>query len=197
MDSHGSKAEGSTPVSVLEGEGSYFHRIISREPSLGHSSRHYAYQNPGRIPFRWEKQPGQCKFDPPEKGHSNPPRIRPPPILASKIMKLPSWPDHGGGPKEPPASSWSSKMKFWRKIKSKKTQLMMPRCKDQARGSDPVSKGSLNGSSFTSSDDNRMSSSSSSSSSKSSSSSNSTSSLCIAAPLQSSNSAKGHNHRSF
>ncbi|XP_030456511.1 uncharacterized protein LOC115677475 [Syzygium oleosum] len=194
MDFHPSKAEGRRPVSVLDGEGSYFHRILSREPSVGNSGRYNLYRNPGQIPFQWEKQPGKCKFEPPKKDPgSSLPRISPPPISSSKSMELPSRPNRGGGLKGS-CSSWS-KMKIWRMIKTKKLQLAMPRSKNQARGSEVTSKCSSNGSSCTSSDDNRMSSSSNSSSSTSSSST--ASCLSFAAPLQLSNMAKGHSDWPF
>ncbi|KAL3744042.1 hypothetical protein ACJRO7_013315 [Eucalyptus globulus] len=195
MDLQRSKAEGHQPASVLEGEGSYFSRILSREPSVGNSNRYHLFRFPGQIPFQWEQQPGKCKFDPPKNDHpGNLPRIRPPPVLASKSMELPPRPYCGDSPKG--SSSIWLKIKFWRNIKSKKTQLMMLRSKNRARGPAAACTCSSNGSSCTSSDDNRMSSSSSnSSSSTSSSSTHSASSFCFAAPPQSPDLAKGRNHR--
>ncbi|KAI3424496.1 uncharacterized protein J3R85_010601 [Psidium guajava] len=189
MDFHRSKPEGHRPpVSVLEGEGSYFRKILSREPSIGNSNGYYLYRSPGQIPFQWERQPGKCKFDPPKEDPIDVPRIKPPPISASTSMELPSRPNHGGGPKGS-SPSWL-KMRFWRKIKSKKPQSTMPRSKNQARGSEAMTESSLSGPSRASSEDNLMSSSSNSSSSSASSSS--TSSLSFATPQQSSNLAKGH-----
>ncbi|XP_056176813.1 uncharacterized protein LOC115677495 [Syzygium oleosum] len=190
MDFHRSEADGHKPVSVLEGEDSNFHRILSREPTIGNSSRHYQYRSPGQIPFQWEMQPGKCKFDPPKRDPIDVPRINPPPITASKSIKLPSRPDDdSGGPKG--SSSSCLKTRFWRMIKNKKPQVTMSRSKNQARGSEATSKCSSNGSSGTSSDDNLMSSSSNLSSLTLTSS---TTTLCLpfAASLRSSFLAKGH-----
>ncbi|XP_030535600.1 uncharacterized protein LOC115744519 [Rhodamnia argentea] len=180
MDFHRSKPQGQRPpFSVLEGEGSFFRKILSREPSIGNSNGYYLYRSPGQIPFQWERQPGKCKFDPPKEVPVDIPRINPPPISASRSMELPSRLNHGcAGPKGS-SPSWL-KMRFWRKIKNKKPQLTMPpRSKNQARGSDAMSECGLSGLSCASSDDNFMSSSSNSSSSSSASSS-SASSLSLA-----------------
>ncbi|KAF8042588.1 hypothetical protein BT93_A1047 [Corymbia citriodora subsp. variegata] len=140
MDFHRTKAEDRRAVSELEGEeGSSLPRTHSRQPSLGNSNRYYQYRSPGKIPFQWERQPGECKFDPPKWDPINVPRIKPPPISVSKSMPLPSRPKHSGGPKELPSSLL--KMKVWRTIKNQVPRLVaMSRSKNQARGSEATSK---------------------------------------------------------
>ncbi|KAF8042587.1 hypothetical protein BT93_A1046 [Corymbia citriodora subsp. variegata] len=140
MDFHRTKAKDRRVVSVLEGEeGSSLSRTHSRRPSLGNSNRYYQYRSPGKIPFQWERQPGECKFDPPKWDPMSVPRIKLPPISASKSMPLPSRPKHSGGPKESPLSLL--KMKVWRTIKNQVPRLVaMSRSKNQARGSEATSK---------------------------------------------------------
>ncbi|KAF8042589.1 hypothetical protein BT93_A1048 [Corymbia citriodora subsp. variegata] len=140
MDFHRTKAEDHKAASLLEGEeDSSLHKTLSRQTSLGNSNRYYQYRSPGKIPFQWERQPGECKFDPPKWDPMSVPRIEPPPISASKSMPLPSRPKHRGGPKE--SSSSLLKMKVWRTIKNQVPRLgAMSRSKNQARGSEATSK---------------------------------------------------------
>ncbi|OWM84339.1 hypothetical protein CDL15_Pgr027108 [Punica granatum] len=102
--------------SVLRGEGSYFRKIISRDPSVGStSSNGFLYFSPGNVPFNWEMQPGMSKTPP--KNAESVPSIDPPPFL-SNMELLP-------GPKIPEASKGSgplgwSRVKFWVKIKKQR-----------------------------------------------------------------------------
>lgn len=44
----------------LETNGGFFSRLLSREETTGHSSRiYYRPSNLGRVPFRWEAEPGK------------------------------------------------------------------------------------------------------------------------------------------
>ncbi|KAA8535598.1 hypothetical protein F0562_030601 [Nyssa sinensis] len=74
------------PVSVLEGDGFYFDRILSRKSSPGHSSR-IDYGRAEGVPFEWEKQPGTPK-NPPEEEVIPP--ISPPPAVQSLALPKPS-----------------------------------------------------------------------------------------------------------
>ncbi|XP_071909036.1 uncharacterized protein [Coffea arabica] len=93
------------PSSVLQSDGVYFNRILSRESSVGQSSRIY-YRRPEGVPFRWEMQPGTPKNLPEDEEL---PPLSPPPLVQSlglpkPCVDQPKHPDH-------------SKIWFWRKIK--------------------------------------------------------------------------------
>ncbi|KAK8545131.1 hypothetical protein V6N13_066435 [Hibiscus sabdariffa] len=61
-------------------------RIISKNPSLGYSSRFYYYRSSQGIPFNWEMQPGTPKQ--PQNDDILPP-ISPPPALLSLGLPKP------------------------------------------------------------------------------------------------------------
>lgn len=72
--------------SVLEGnDGFYFNKILSRDSSIGQSSRIY-YRDTEGVPFKWEKQPGTPK-NPPRKDVVPPPA--PPPAVQSLGLPRP------------------------------------------------------------------------------------------------------------
>lgn len=91
------------PISLLEGDGFYFNRILSRDSSVGQSSRIY-YQNVTEgVPFKWEKQPGTPKN--PQQNEAIPPPTPPP--AAQKVGRF-------RPPKEP------SRSNLWRFLKRSK-----------------------------------------------------------------------------
>lgn len=92
--------------SVLQGDGVYFNRILSREPSVGQSS-HIYYRRTEGVPFKWEMQPGTPKNRPEEEDIIPP--LSPPPSVLSLGLPKPCF-DH---PKRVEQSSvW-----FWKRIK--------------------------------------------------------------------------------
>lgn len=60
VDAANQNGESCEPFSLLEGEESFFSRILSRDTSLGMSSRVYS-RGEARVPFEWELQPGKPK----------------------------------------------------------------------------------------------------------------------------------------
>ncbi|KAL3532799.1 hypothetical protein ACH5RR_006320 [Cinchona calisaya] len=94
------------PPSVLQGDGFYFNHILSRESSVGQSSRMY-YGRPEGVPFKWEMQPGTPKNGPEEEVI---PPLSPPPSVLSLGLPKPCVDQ----PKNP---DQYSKVWFWRKIK--------------------------------------------------------------------------------
>lgn len=60
VDEANLNGESCGPFSLLEGEESFFSRILSRDTSLGMSSRVYSRWE-ARVPFEWELQPGKPK----------------------------------------------------------------------------------------------------------------------------------------
>ena len=64
------------PNSVLQSDQYFVNRILSRDPSVGRSTRLY-YRNPGGVPFKWEVKPGKAKNPP--QNDALPPIIDPPP----------------------------------------------------------------------------------------------------------------------
>lgn len=73
-------------VSLIRYDQMFFHRIISRDSSIGCSSRIYYYRSSEGIPFNWEMQPGTPKE--PQKKDVLPP-ISPPPALLSLGLPKP------------------------------------------------------------------------------------------------------------
>ncbi|KAG4113322.1 hypothetical protein ERO13_D13G216200v2 [Gossypium hirsutum] len=73
-------------VSLIQDDQMFFHRIISRDSSVGCSSRIYYYRSSEGIPFNWEMQPGTPKE--PQKEDVLPP-ISPPPALLSLGLPKP------------------------------------------------------------------------------------------------------------
>ncbi|GAA0138336.1 hypothetical protein LIER_00099 [Lithospermum erythrorhizon] len=78
-----------TKGSLLQGDGNYFNKIISRESSLGQSSHHnkYYYRQPEGVPFKWEMQPGTPKLKAEEE--IIPPPC-PSPLMQSQGLPKPS-----------------------------------------------------------------------------------------------------------
>ena len=71
--------------SVIQGEELFFNRIISRNSSVGCSSRIYYYRSSEGIPFNWEMQPGTPKK--PQKEDILPPISPPPAVLSLGLPK--------------------------------------------------------------------------------------------------------------
>lgn len=109
--------------SVLEIDRFHFNRIISRESSVGQSSRIY-YRNPEGVPFKWEMQPGTPK-NPPREEVIPPPS--PPPAVQSLWLPKPNCADQS--PKDSKHSV--SKLWFWKKHK-KQVHLKAQRPGDHA-----------------------------------------------------------------
>ncbi|OAY31946.1 uncharacterized protein LOC110600609 [Manihot esculenta] len=104
-------------VSVLHGDELFFNRVISRNPSVGYSSRVFYYRSGAEgVPFQWEMQPGTPKVQPKEE--SIPP-LSPPPALLSLGLPKPCI----DVDQEVNRVSLGSRLKFWRRSKkTKKTQ---------------------------------------------------------------------------
>ncbi|XVE98768.1 hypothetical protein REPUB_Repub03eG0137300 [Reevesia pubescens] len=68
-----------------KGEELFFNRIISRNSSVGCSSRIYYYRSSEGIPFNWEMQPGTPKE--PQKEDILPPISPPPAVLSLGLPK--------------------------------------------------------------------------------------------------------------
>ncbi|XWS73238.1 hypothetical protein CRYUN_Cryun02cG0110700 [Craigia yunnanensis] len=71
--------------SVIQGEELFFNRIISRNSSVGCSSRIYYYRSSEGKPFNWEMQPGTPKE--PQKEDILPPISPPPAVLSLGLPK--------------------------------------------------------------------------------------------------------------
>ncbi|KAL4326126.1 hypothetical protein GQ457_11G017830 [Hibiscus cannabinus] len=67
------------------GEGNFLNRIISRNSSIGGSSRVYYCRSSEGIPFNWEMQPGTPKE--PQKEDTLPPISPPPAVLSLGLPK--------------------------------------------------------------------------------------------------------------
>ncbi|KAK8520513.1 hypothetical protein V6N13_031042 [Hibiscus sabdariffa] len=93
------------------GEEKFFNRIISRNSSIGCSSRIYYYRSSQGIPFNWEMQPGTPKE--PQKEDTLPP-ISPPPAVLSLGLPKPRI-DIADQPK--PSKLWV--FKFWKHGKTR------------------------------------------------------------------------------
>jgi hypothetical protein len=101
---HGSTVTHEKKTSVLQGDNFFFNRVISRNSSVGCSSRILYYRSAEGVPFKWEMQPGTPK-DPP-KEESIPP-IRPPPALLGIGLPKPCIDIKG------PKTSMRSRFRFW------------------------------------------------------------------------------------
>ncbi|KAG9130034.1 hypothetical protein Leryth_012802 [Lithospermum erythrorhizon] len=59
-----SKRQQKSKGSILQGDGNYFYKILSREASSdGHSSHKSSYRPHEGVPFKWEMQPGTPKIN--------------------------------------------------------------------------------------------------------------------------------------
>ncbi|GLT97512.1 hypothetical protein SLE2022_150710 [Rubroshorea leprosula] len=72
-------------ASLMKGDDFFSNRILSRNSSVGRSSRIY-YRSPEGVPFNWEMQPGTPK-DPPKE--DNLPTLSPPPAMLSLGLPKP------------------------------------------------------------------------------------------------------------
>ena len=99
------------PVSVLQGDKFFFNRIISRESSVGCSSRFY-YRSSEGVPFTWEKQPGKSKSPP---GTEVVPPIRAPPAVLSLGLPKPRIEEQKSSTDS--MASKVSRVWFWKKSK--------------------------------------------------------------------------------
>ncbi|KAK8543250.1 hypothetical protein V6N13_136222 [Hibiscus sabdariffa] len=68
-------------------EEKFLNRIISRNPSIGCSSRIYYYRSSQGIPFNWEMQPGTPKQPQTQKEDTLPPISPPPAVLSLGLPK--------------------------------------------------------------------------------------------------------------
>ncbi|XVE79989.1 hypothetical protein DITRI_Ditri14bG0102400 [Diplodiscus trichospermus] len=98
-------------LSVIQGDEMFFNRIISKNPSVGCSSRIYYYRNSEGIPFNWEMQPGTPKE--PHKEDNILPPISPPPAVLSLGLPKPCIKI------EEPKPSMKLRFKFWKQGKKK------------------------------------------------------------------------------
>ena len=106
---HGKGAE--KRVSLVQGD-EFFHKVISRDSTVGCSSRIYYYRNSEGVPFEWEMQPGTPKEPP--KDEEIPP-ITPPPAVLSLGLPKPCINNE-----QPKAKTWLIMLRFWNKIKKNK-----------------------------------------------------------------------------
>lgn len=106
---HGKGAE--KRVSLVQGD-EFFHKVISRDSTVGCSSRIYYYRNSEGVPFEWEMQPGTPKEPP--KDEEIPP-ITPPPAVLSLGLPKPCI-----NKEQPKAKTWLIMLRFWNKIKKNK-----------------------------------------------------------------------------
>lgn len=97
--------------SVFQGDQLFSNRIISRNSSVGCSSRVYYYRSSEGIPFEWEMQPGTPK-DPPKEEADLPPLTPPPAVISLGLLK----------PKTP-SRPFIIKLRFWRKSKKNKDKI--------------------------------------------------------------------------
>ncbi|KAJ6914167.1 hypothetical protein NC651_016429 [Populus alba x Populus x berolinensis] len=110
---HGSTVTHEKKTSVLQGDNFFFNRVISRDSSVGFSSRRLYYRSAEGVPFKWEMQPGTPKD--PSKEDIIPP-IRPPPALLGIGLPTPCI-----DIKEPKTSMRSRfRFWFWKHIKKNK-----------------------------------------------------------------------------
>ncbi|KAG6770076.1 hypothetical protein POTOM_025743 [Populus tomentosa] len=110
---HGSTVTHEKKTSVLQGDNFFFNRVISRDSSVGFSSRRLYYRSAEGVPFKWEMQPGTPKD--PSKEEIIPP-IRPPPALLGIGLPKPCL-----DIKEPKTSMRSRfRFWFWKHIKKNK-----------------------------------------------------------------------------
>ncbi|KAG6705740.1 hypothetical protein I3842_07G195100 [Carya illinoinensis] len=118
--------------SLLRGD-EFNHKILSRNSSVGYSSRIYYHRSTEGVPFKWEMQPGTPK-DPP-KDEGIPPLIPPPAVLSLGLPK----PCIEVQPNK--AKTWP-RIRFWNKSKKNKqrsedhVKAGPRRCHDYTTGSD-------------------------------------------------------------
>ncbi|KAJ8767315.1 hypothetical protein K2173_017359 [Erythroxylum novogranatense] len=94
-------------VSVIQ-EDDYMKRVISRNSSVGCSSRVFYYRSSEGVPFKWEMQPGTPKD--PQKEDAIPP-LSPPPAILSLGLPTPCILI------EEPKPSVRFRLKIWKHIK--------------------------------------------------------------------------------
>ncbi|KAB1204255.1 hypothetical protein CJ030_MR8G016434 [Morella rubra] len=97
--------------SLLQGD-EFFHKMLSRNSSVGCSSRIY-YRCPEGVPFQWEMQPGTPKH--PQKEDVMPP-LSPPPAVLSLGLPKPCI-------EQPKAQTWP-RLRFWNKTRKAKKERM-------------------------------------------------------------------------
>ncbi|KAK4355419.1 hypothetical protein RND71_024390 [Anisodus tanguticus] len=93
-------------------------RILSRESSVGHSSRIYYYRRRAEgVPFQWERQPGTPK-NPPKEDVNIPP-LSPPPSFQSLGLHKPCFHDDNEQQESKTLKVWlSKKIKKFHPLKS-------------------------------------------------------------------------------
>ncbi|KAL6525486.1 hypothetical protein OROHE_015793 [Orobanche hederae] len=80
-------SEEQKPVSVFQGDEQCISRILSRDASIGQSSRIFSRRAQG-VPFKWEKNPGTPKY--PQEVEDQIPPPSPSPLMQSLGLPLPS-----------------------------------------------------------------------------------------------------------
>ena len=98
-------------TSVLQGDNFFIDRVISRNSSVGCSSRIFYYRSAEGVPFKWEMQPGTPR-DPPKEEII--PALSPPPAMLSLGLPKPCIDI------EEPKTSMRSRFRFWKHIKKNK-----------------------------------------------------------------------------
>ncbi|MFS7981637.1 hypothetical protein Hanom_Chr10g00953301 [Helianthus anomalus] len=107
-----------TPFSILRGERLSINKILSRDSSLGQSSRIYyrSTTNVG-VPFQWEKKPGTPMNPPREEVILQPPPPPPSPAMQSLVLSRPNM--------DMKDSSLWGRFWFWRRRLSKNMWIQM------------------------------------------------------------------------
>lgn len=106
---HGSVNTEKTVASVLQGDKLFFDKMISRNSTVGCSSRIFYCRSAEGVPFKWEMQPGTPK-DPPKQEIIPP--LSPPPALLSLGLRKPCIEIE-----EPKASMRSRFKDLWKHVK--------------------------------------------------------------------------------
>ena len=119
---------GEKRASFLQGDEN-FRKILSRNSSVGCSSRIYYYRNAEGVPFNWEMQPGKSKEPP--KDEVIPP-ISPPPAVLSLGLPKPCIEVH---PSKQAQKTWPTRLRFWYKSKKNKMSKNINIAKACSRGS--------------------------------------------------------------
>lgn len=109
MDHHERRRRG---AAAERGDDQFFHKTLSRNSSVGCSSRLYYYRSAEGVPFNWERQPGTPKHPP--KDETIPP-LSPPPAARSLELPKPRFEQ----PK-PQAATWPRLIRFWNKRRTNK-----------------------------------------------------------------------------
>lgn len=102
-----------TIFSVFQANDYFVNKILTRNPSVGQSSRFYHSRAPGQVPFKWELLPGKPKDTIPvrEEDYYTPMVIGPPPAVRSQ------------GVPRPRCGSTGFRLRFWKRFKKNQHKL--------------------------------------------------------------------------